>query len=185
MKVKTILFITYFVLAFCVTFYTFSPTEKYVKVQVELSESSSYDNKTPVSLLMYELIEKYSTMYGVPKYIAYNVSYRETRYQGPFHWNYNPHQESCVGAVGPMQVLTSTCNWVNKSHYTKLQVRDNLELNIKTSMKLLGSLYKRYGNWTVVCGWYNTGKPIINEYARYCGSNKDYKSKWIKLQARL
>jgi hypothetical protein len=57
-----------------------------------------------------------------------------------------------------------------------------MELNIMTSMKLLNKLFKQYKDWSLVCGWYNTGKPIINEYARYCSSNKDYKSKWLSIK---
>jgi soluble lytic murein transglycosylase-like protein len=130
---------------------------------------------------MFDLIEKYSEKYNIPKYIAYNVAYRETRYMGPFHWSYNPKQESCVGAVGPMQVLPSTCNWINNSNYSKMELMSNVELNVMTSMKLLNKLYKQYKNWSLVCGWYNTGKPIVNEYAKYCSTNKDYKSKWLSI----
>jgi hypothetical protein len=48
-------------------------------------------------------------------------------------------------------------------------------------MKLLNKLYLQYKDWSVVCGWYNTGRPIVNDYGKYCANNKDYKSKWLKI----
>ena len=48
--------------------------------------------------------------------------------------------------------------------------------------KFLAKLYKRYGDWGKVCGYYNTGKPIINDYAHYAVNNKNYKSKWVEVE---
>ena len=50
------------------------------------------------------------------------------------------------------------------------------------SAKIDCLLYKRLGNWEKVCGYYNTGKPIINDYARYAVNNKNYKSKWVEVE---
>jgi hypothetical protein len=41
------------------------------------------------SLQMYESIEHWSDSFNIPKHIAYNVAYLETRYQGPFDFDYN------------------------------------------------------------------------------------------------
>ena len=60
--------------------------------------------------------------------------------------------------------------------------RKDIELNVKTSAKFLAKLYKRYGDWGKVCGYYNTGKPIINDYAHYAVNNKNYKSKWVEVE---
>ena len=35
-------------------------------------------------------------------------------------------------------------------------------------------LSKQYKDWAVICGYYNTGYPKINDYARFCVSHKDY-----------
>jgi soluble lytic murein transglycosylase-like protein len=146
--------------------------------------TGSSDNSTiqsPTSMRMYELIEKYSTEYNIPRYIAYNVAYMETRYLGPFHWNYNPYQESFAGAVGPMQIMPSTSDYINKVNYGKKRLTNDMELNIETSMKLLNRLYSRYKNWAIVCGCYNTGRPLVNDYARYCSSNYNFKNKWVSI----
>lgn len=141
--------------------------------------SKNYPN-TSKSILMYETIEKYSEEYDIPKHIAYNIAYKETRYKGPFHWNYNPSQTSHAGAEGPMQVMPATAKGINKKYISPKDLRNDIDLNISTSMKLLRKLYDKYGNWSLVCGYYNTGRPIINEYASYCANNKNYTKNWVK-----
>lgn len=138
--------------------------------------------ESPTPILMYEYLEKYSDEYDIPKYVAYNIAYKETTYRGPFDWRYNPHRTSCVGALGPMQIMPSTSDWINKVEYSNDKIMKDIRLNIETSMKLLRKLHNIYGDWAIVCGCYNTGRPMINEYARYCSSNKDYKSKWLSLK---
>lgn len=133
------------------------------------------------SLEMYELIEKYSDYYNIPKYIAYNIAYLETNYRGPFHISYKPNLTSSAGAVGPMQVMPSTAEFINKEPISKNNLRNDMELNISTSMKLLNYLYNKYENWAIVCGCYNTGKPILNSYALFCSSNQDYQKNWVEI----
>ena len=41
-----------------------------------------------VSFQMYESIEHWSDSFEIPKHIAYNIAYKETRYRGPFDFNY-------------------------------------------------------------------------------------------------
>jgi len=132
----------------------------------------------PSSILMYELLEKYSKKHNVPRYIAYNIAFKETRYKGPFDWDYDPERISSAGAQGPMQVMPSTAKLIQGEVIPAEELRTNLELNIETSMMLLEKLYNKYGSWKIVCGCYNTGQPIVNDYAIYCSSNKDYTKKW-------
>ena len=47
------------------------------------------------------------------------------------------------------------------------------------SMKMLRARYNTYHSWALSCGGYNTGSPIVNEYASYCASNKNYKKNWV------
>lgn len=155
------------------------------KVIIDI-EPVNGDIEVPKSIVMYECIEKYSDKYNIPKYIAYNVAYRETRYKGPFHWDYNPEQGSYAGALGPMQIMPST----GRSYYNKImgftdeltneRLKTDIETNVMLSMKILRRTFDKVGSWSITCGKYNTGRSIINEYATYCSSNKDYKSKWIK-----
>jgi len=118
------------------------------------------------SLRMYDAIMKYSEMYNIPKRFAFGVAYIETRYEGPFHWAYNHKQTSCVGALGPMQIMPSTGKlmWKGKS-FTNEELKNNIEFNVQTSMKLLRNLHDKYGDWKIVFGCYNTGRPMVNDYA--------------------
>jgi soluble lytic murein transglycosylase-like protein len=131
------------------------------------------------SLKMYESIEKYSNKYNVPKHIAYNVAYLETRYRGPFDFNYNGSLTSSAGAKGPMQILPSTANYITGKPIKQSELLDDVDLNIEISMKLLKKLHWMYNDWSLVCGYYNTGYPKVNDYALYCVTNKDYTKKWI------
>ena len=174
--------ITY--LGLCVGVFIFFGSMSNVKTSDDSIFTDLNDHSTiqsPTSMRMYELIEKYSTKYKIPRYVAYNVAYMETRYLGPFHWDYNPYQESFAGAVGPMQIMPSTSDYINKVNYGKKRLTNDIRLNVETSMKLLNRLYSRYKDWAVVCGCYNTGRPLINDYAKYCASNYNFKNKWVSI----
>lgn len=144
----------------------------------EILEASPIKN--PVSLRMYENLEKYSCEYDIPKYIFYNIAYLETTYRGPFHWNYKPNLTSSAGAVGPMQIMPATANFVHRKTISIKKLKNDVVFNIETSAKLLKHLYKLYGDWSLVCGYYNTGRPIVNQYAKFCISNEDYQKNWLK-----
>lgn len=148
----------------------------------EIETTENFKSSDPTPIEMYNLIEKYANEYEIPKHIAYNIAYKETRYRGPFHWSYQPGLESYAGAVGPMQVMVSTANFINGKIIDRQSLKNDLEINIETSMKLLRRLHNRYKDWATVCGAYNTGQPIINDYARFCVSNKDYQKNWIYYQ---
>jgi soluble lytic murein transglycosylase-like protein len=184
MNLKSILLFTLFSVSFIVVLTSWNTLEKNTESIEDVIERGRMGGvpTSPTSLKMYELIEKYSEEYKVPKHIAYNVAFLETRYQGPFHWNYIPSKTSPVGAVGPMQIMPSTAKFINKTSIPTNTLRTNIELNIRTSMMLLRHLHDRYGDWGVVCGCYNTGRPIINGYARFCETNINYQKYWIYLK---
>ena len=135
---------------------------------------------SPFSLQVYTSIEKYSRQYKIPKHIAYNIAFLETRYQGPFDWDYHGKLTSYAGAKGPMQIMPSTANYITGKTITQKELLHNIDLNVQISMKLLNKLHKLYDDWGIICGYYNTGSPQINEYARFCATNKDYKKNWVE-----
>ena len=148
------------------------------KPEYKLEDMGGKPN-SPYCLQMYTSIEKYSKVYRVPKYIAYNVAYLETKYQGPFDWDYHGELTSYAGAQGPMQIITRWAHQYAERRITEKELRTNIDLNVMISMKMLRTRYNSTGNWATACGGYNTGSAIVNEYARYCVSNKNYKSKWV------
>jgi soluble lytic murein transglycosylase-like protein len=121
---------------------------------------------SPPCLQMYYAIEKYAAEYGIPRKYAYGVAFKETRYEGPFHWKYKHSQESFAGAIGPMQIMLATAqsHWPDEKVSPKKLMND-IDFNVHTSMKVLRKLYNKYKDWKIVFGCYNTGKPMVNGYA--------------------
>jgi soluble lytic murein transglycosylase-like protein len=150
--------------------------EKFEMAIISLGDSSN----SPACLQMYNIIERKSKEYKIPRYILYNVAYLETGYRGPFDWSYNPELTSSAGAQGAMQIITRYAHTHAGRYVTSKELRTDIELNITISCKMLRTLYKEYGRWDLVLGYYNTGYPQVNEYASYATSNKNYKNKWYK-----
>jgi soluble lytic murein transglycosylase-like protein len=131
----------------------------------ELCADSNY-NKLPESIKLYDYIVKYSEQYSVPINIAFGIANKESGYNGPAHLNYNPKLTSKSKAYGPMQIKLSTANLVSDKKITRSELLNNTELNVQLSLKLLSELKKRYGSWKLALGAYNTGRPIVNKYAK-------------------
>ena len=132
------------------------------KIEEQLGEVSI---TSPACLRMYDAIHKYAKIYQIPKNYAFGIAYKETTYRGPFDWKYNHKRTSCVGAIGPMQIMPSTADLVWKTDISKKRLMEDIEFNVQTSMKLLHKLHERYRDWKIVFGCYNTGRPLINQYA--------------------
>ena len=133
----------------------------------ELDFSKVPIKKAPPCIRMYDYLQTYSKKYEVPFNIAYGVAHTETRYNGPFDWDYNPRLTSIAHAYGAMQIQVPTANstWENRRRITAADLLNNLELNVETSLRLLAKLKKKYGSWELALGCYNTGRPIVNGYA--------------------
>jgi soluble lytic murein transglycosylase-like protein len=133
---------------------------------LELPPLRSPVNRTdPPCLQMYYYIEKYADSFNIPKRFAYGIASHETGYKGPFHWHYNPALSSSAGAQGAMQVMVGTAKLVNHETVSASKLRNNIEYNVMTSMKLLRKLHNLYGDWQTTFGAYNCGYPCINGYA--------------------
>jgi soluble lytic murein transglycosylase-like protein len=114
---------------------------------------------------MYDYLVEYSEKYEVPLQIALGIAKAETGYEGPFHWDYNPVRVSSAGACGAMQILPSTATYIYGERVTKDQLLNDLELNVEISMKYMAYLYKMFKRWDIALGYYNTGTPVVNNYA--------------------
>ena len=134
----------YIVFAFIISLFFIVRTEEETNLDDDdLFYLAGTDN-SPNCLKMYYFIEKYSDEYKIPKHIAYNIAYKETRYLGPFHWSYKHAQTSVVGALGPMQIMPSTSKFINKESVHLNKLKTDIEYNVRTSMKLLNHLHKKY-----------------------------------------
>jgi soluble lytic murein transglycosylase-like protein len=125
------------------------------------------------SIELYYAILKYSKEFNIPIEYAFGIAYVETGYQGPLHFNYDHRQISSAGALGPMQVMPSTADWINNTKVDNDIILNDIDFNVRTSMKLLRRLKDKYNSWLIVFGYYNTGYPKINDYARKV-YNKQY-----------
>jgi soluble lytic murein transglycosylase-like protein len=134
--------------------------------------------KPNAALRMYRAIMLYSGMYQVPKHVAFNIAHLETTYRGPQDSTYNPSRVSKKGAMGPMQIMYRYASYFAERKVTKSELRDSIEFNVNLSMKILAQNYKRYKSWKKAAGAYNTGRPIINHYAKEA-VKKDYERNWI------
>jgi soluble lytic murein transglycosylase-like protein len=145
--------------------------------------ASFYDTPQPVKLnsaqRLYASIMTYSKQYEIPLHIAFNVARIETGYKGPFHDSYNHKQISSAGALGPMQIMPQYASYYAGFKVKKPVLKDSIELNVEISMKMLREWYNRYNDWGKATGAYNTGKPIINNYARNA-IKKNYIDHWVR-----
>lgn len=118
------------------------------------------------SIQMYFYIKQYAEEYNIPEPYAFAIAFQETGYRGPLHLEYNHTQVSTSGALGPMQIMPSTAKLIEGRFVSYSELRNNIQLNVKISMKLLRDLKDRYGQWGLAFGAYNTGKPVVNQYAQ-------------------
>lgn len=130
------------------------------------------------ALRMYRAIMLYSGMYQVPRHVAFNIAHLETTYRGPQDSTYNPSRVSKAGAMGPMQIRYKYASYFAERKVTKSELRDSIEFNVNLSMKILAQNYKRFKSWAKAAGAYNTGKPVINHYAKEA-VKKDYERNWL------
>jgi len=135
--------------------------------------------KPSASLRMYRAIMLYSGMYNVPKHVAFNIAHLETTYRGPQDSTYNPSRVSKKGAMGPMQIMYKYASYFAERKVTKDELRDSIEFNVNLSMKILAQNFKRYKSWAKAAGAYNTGRPIINHYAKEA-VKKNYQRNWLQ-----
>ena len=137
-----------------------------IKKNNTASTVDSTYGKLPESVKLFNYILKYSDEYSVPVNIAFGVANKESGYKGPLHTKYNPKLTSKSKAYGAMQIKLGTANSVSDEKITKSDLLNNTELNVRLSLKLLSQLKKQYGSWKLALGAYNTGKPVVNQYAR-------------------
>jgi len=163
-KLKLITGLSLVILAFAVL-----TTGKMSKINddpyLEGVDSITIVNSAP-SIQMYFYIKKYAAEYEIPEAYAFSLAYQETRYQGPMDLDYDHKQTSYAGALGPMQIMPSTARMIYGKSIPNHKLKNDIKLNVMISMKLLRRLRNTYGNWGVVFGAYNTGRPCINGYAK-------------------
>ena len=65
-----------------------------------------------------------------------------------------------------MQIMPGSARKFAPKKYSDSLLLNDIDYNVETSMRILKYLKKRFGRWDLAAGAYNTGRPIVNEYAR-------------------
>lgn len=166
-------FIYTLIVTFAIAVVVLSLSSSYTATAMQLSSPEVQKVNVPPCLQMHYSIEKYADKYDIPKRFAYGIAKQETDYKGPFDWEYRQNLTSYAGAMGPMQIMPSTARmmWPGRKVTTDMLLND-IDFNVETSMKTLRHLYNTYGDWKVAFGAYNTGRPVINNYAIKVYNNK-------------
>lgn len=128
---------------------------------------------SPPSLQVYYRTLEYSEKYNVPTYISFGMARKETTYRGPLQYSYTPVQISSGNALGTYQILLSTARWFTKDYsISKQDLLHNIKLNTEIGVSYVREQYDTYGSWSKATGYYNTGYPIVNGYAKEITTNK-------------
>ena len=101
---------------------------------------------------------EYSYENGIPEYVVYSVIKVES--------SFNSGAVSKDGAIGLMQMMPETFNWltsVKKENLDSAMLYDP-ETNIKYGSYYLSYLYVRYGSWDEVYAAYNAGQGKVDEW---------------------
>ena len=128
-------------------------------------DPGSITETSPPCLQMFYLIDKYAEEYNIPRNYAFGIANTESGYKGPFHWAYTQSLTSSAGAVGAMQIMPQYAHPYVDGPFTRDQLRDDIEMNVKASMRILRKLRDKHGDWQLAFGAYNTGRPCVNGYA--------------------
>lgn len=121
-----------------------------------------------------EFISYYSEKYSVPERIIYATIKTES--------DFDSGAVSHAGAIGLMQIMPSTFEWISKE-----LLRENLnvgmlydpETNIRYGTYYLSYLYARFDSWTNAFAAYNLGETRVSELLsdqRYVDENGDIKN---------
>jgi soluble lytic murein transglycosylase len=107
-----------------------------------------------------EIIEAVSKEEGVTESIIYAVIYTESKF--------DKDSKSSAGAVGLMQLLPSTAEWLCQTEgaeYDESMLTDP-EFSIKYGTKYLKILYDRYKNWDAAHAAYHAGFSRVDSWLK-------------------
>lgn len=130
-----------------------------IAVVLCLKKAEEYYMKSSYPLSYYDDIEKYSDEYGVDKELIYGIIKTES--------NFRESAISPAGAIGLMQIMPSTLEWL-VTYYTdddleKLDLYD-VETNIKYGTLYLSILLNRYKSKSAVICAYNAGIGNVDNW---------------------
>ncbi len=106
------------------------------------------------------LIERYSAEYSIPKNLVFAVIKVES--------GFDPTAESSVGALGLMQMMPSTFEWLTGEEHLGEHLSVNCltdpEVSIRYGTYYLRYLYLKFENWDTVLAAYNGGEGNVAKW---------------------
>lgn len=106
------------------------------------------------------LIEKYSDEYNVPKELVFAVIKVES--------GFDPEAESSVGALGLMQMMPKTFEWLtgeeHLDEHLSFEKLTDPEVSIRYGTYYLRYLYLKFENWDTVLAAYNGGEGNVAKW---------------------
>ena len=105
-----------------------------------------------------QIVQSVSVEQGVPEHIIYAVIYTES--------SFVPDAVSTMGAIGLMQILPDTAEWLAKREgieYSDKMLTDP-EYNIRLGTKYLKILYDKYSNWDAAHAAYHAGFSRVDSW---------------------
>ena len=119
----------------------------------------------------HRLVEKYADKYSVPSELVFAIIKVES--------NFDSDVVSSAGAVGLMQIMPSTYEWLASKLGDEYSQDDlyNPETNIKYGTYYLQYLYSRFGSWEKAIIAYNWGEGNFSDFLASEGYTEgDYNS---------
>ncbi len=106
-----------------------------------------------------EIVAKYAEKYAVPQELVFAVIKAES--------GFDADAVSHVGAIGLMQIIPSTCEWLAEYHLSEnastLSLYD-AETNIRYGVYYLQYLFSRFGSWEKALIAYNWGEGNLSDF---------------------
>lgn len=118
-----------------------------------------------------EMVYKYSNQHEVEPELIYAVIKSES--------NFNTKAESTAGAIGLMQIMPNTFNWLQSQKKNQQLGVSNLydpETNIHFGSYLLSKLLKKYGNEITALAAYNAGIGKVDSWLKNSSYSSDSKT---------
>ena len=116
-----------------------------------------------------EIVERYAMEYDVPKNLIFSVIKVES--------DFDPNACSSAGALGLMQILPSTFEWLTGEEHLDENLSSfsltDPEVNIRYGTYYLRYLYFKFGNWDTVLAAYNGGEGNVAKWLE----NPEYSDK--------
>ena len=106
-----------------------------------------------------DIVERYSEEYGIDKEFVFAVIRTES--------NFNPDAVSEAGAIGLMQIIEDSFDWVSKKLGREDLVFDDMfspEYSIEYGCFMLGYLYNRFGSYELAAAAYHSGMGEVSSW---------------------